>query len=68
MDTSLRRRARQRGMSLNQFLLEELRAASLGASGRSYRSLAGIAGAWMEDPSLERILAEQRQIDEEMWK
>ncbi|MBI5083121.1 MAG: antitoxin [Acidobacteria bacterium] len=68
VDASLRRRARQRGMSLNQFLLEELRAASFGGSDRNYRDLGGIAGAWREDPSFEAILAEQRQVDEDLWK
>jgi len=68
VDASLRRRARQRGMSLNQFLLEELRAASFGGSVRNIRDLAGIAGAWREDPSFEGILLEQRKVDKDLWK
>jgi len=67
VDTALRRRARQRGVSLNQLLVEELSAAGGGAP-RRRRNLSELPGKWHDDPEFERALAEQRVIDEDMWK
>jgi hypothetical protein len=68
VDKALRRRARQRGISLNRLLIEELCAAGGVGEPRRYRSLEGIAGRWQDDPEFDRILDEQRQIDPELWK
>ena len=67
VDQVLRRKARQRGISLNQLLVEELAAAAGGGPGRRYRSFKDI-GRWQEDPEFDRIVAEQRQIDVDLWK
>jgi hypothetical protein len=67
VDKILRRRARQRGVSLNQLLVEELSAAG-GGQRRRYRSLKDLGGRWQEDPEFNRILAEQRRIDADLWK
>jgi hypothetical protein len=66
VDRELRRRAREKKMSLNQLLVEELRSAA--GTPRKYRSLEGIAGTWKEDPDFDRSLDEQRQIDPDLWK
>jgi len=68
VDRALRRKARQRGLSLNRLLVEELSAAGGGLPGRRYRSLDGLGGRWREDPEFDRILAEQRHIDPGLWK
>jgi hypothetical protein len=66
VDRELRRRARERKVSLNQLLLEELRSAA--GTPRAYRSLQTVAGAWKEDPEFERALEDQRRIDPDLWK
>lgn len=68
VDKVLRRKARQRGLSLNQLLVEELSAMGEGVRPRRLRSLEDLGGAWQEDPEFERILGEQRQIDAALWK
>jgi hypothetical protein len=68
VDQALRRKARERRVSLNQLLVEELTHASGAAAERRYRSLDQFAGAWKEDPEFDRILEEQRQIDRSAWK
>jgi hypothetical protein len=66
VDREMRRRAREKKISLNQLLVEELRSAA--GTPRKYRSLEGIAGAWKDDPEFDRALEEQRQIDSDLWK
>jgi hypothetical protein len=68
VDGALRRKARQRGMSLNQLLVEELSAAGGGTRKRRVRSLQDLGGRWQDDEEFDRILAEQRRIDPELWK
>ncbi len=68
VDKVLRRKARQRGTSLNRFLVEELSAIGGGAHPRRLRSLKSLDGVWQEDPEFERILTEQRRIDAGLWK
>jgi hypothetical protein len=68
VDRALRRKAHQRKISLNQLLVEELTGAISSTAERKYRSFAGIAGKWQEDPEFDRILEEQRRIDEDMWR
>jgi hypothetical protein len=68
VDQALRRRARQRGISLNRLLVEEISAAGGGTQDRRYRSLKDLGGCWQDDPEFDRILAEQRRIDRKLWK
>lgn len=68
VDKVLRRRARQRGISLNRLLVEELSAVGGGVQGRRYRLLKDLGGRWQDDPRFDRILAEQRRIDPDLWK
>jgi hypothetical protein len=66
VDCELRRRARDKKISLNQLLVEELRSAA--GTARKYRSLDGVAGAWVDDPEFDRALEDQRRIDPDLWK
>jgi hypothetical protein len=68
VDRALRKKARDRKISLNKLLVEELIHASGAAPVRKYRSLADIAGQWKEDPEFDRALEAQRQIDWDMWR
>ena len=55
VDRELRHKAKERGISLNQLLLEEL----VKATG-VYRSVKSIAGKWKDDPAFDRALQDQR--------
>ena len=68
VDEVLRSRARQRRISLNRLLVEEISAAGGHASPRRYRTLKDLGGRWQDDPAFERILTEQRRIDRDLWK
>jgi len=67
VDRVLRRKARQRRISLNQLVVEELSAIGGGARAQRLRSLDQLGGVWQEDPEFDRILNEQRQIDSALW-
>lgn len=69
VDELLRRKARDAGVSLNQMLRDAL----VGASGADpgdvvHDDLDALAGTWVEDPAVDRALAEQDRIDEALWK
>lgn len=68
LDRALRERARREGRSLNEVALEALRVA-LGLSEEAIvrRELGDVAGTWVEDAQVEAALADQRQIDEDLW-
>jgi hypothetical protein len=68
VDQALRKKARERKISLNQLLLDELTSASGASANRRYRSLKGIAGKWKEDPEFDKALEAQRQIDWSLWR
>jgi hypothetical protein len=68
VDQALRRRARERRISLNRLLIEELAGASGTSGSRLFRSLKGLAGCWKEDPEFDRALEEQRRIDRKLWQ
>ena len=57
-DRALRKQARERNLSLNQFLVGELIAAAHPDSSRRYRSLAGVARKWVDDPEFDKVLEE----------
>ena len=69
LDDALRRRAREQGKSLNQVALEALLdACGLTPKPALRRSLDDVVGAWLDDPEVEAALADQRSIDEDLWK
>jgi len=68
VDQALRRRARERRISLNRLLIEELAGASGASDSRRFRSLQGLAGCWKEDPEFDRAIEDQRRIDRKLWQ
>ena len=68
VDQALRKKARERRISLNQLLVDELIAASCASTTRRYRSLKPVAGRWKEDPEFDQVLQAQRQIDWSLWR
>lgn len=68
VDQALRKKARERKISLNRLLVEELISASGTSSNHFYRSVKHLAGKWKEDPEFDKILQDQRQIDWDLWR
>lgn len=68
VDRELRRKSRERGISLNQLLLEELGKATGISTQRVYRSVKSVAGKWRDDPAFDRALEDQRQVDQDLWR
>ena len=66
VDRVLRRKAATRKTSLNQVILDELTAATVGSRKRA--DFADLAGQWTPDPGFDEIVAAQRQIDPGKWK
>jgi hypothetical protein len=60
VDRILRLRAAQRKQSLNQVVVEELAAATLGKRVRT--DFSDVAGKWTPDPEFDAIIASQRRI------
>ncbi len=69
VDEALRKRARATGKSLNEAAIEAL-VEGTGVTGtpRKRRDLSDIVGTWVEDPEFDAAIADQRRIDEDMWK
>jgi hypothetical protein len=61
----LRRKAAQRGQSLNQVVLDELAAAT---GTRRRADFSDLVGQWTPDPACDEILRAQRRIDPNKWK
>jgi hypothetical protein len=66
VDSILRRKAAQRKQSLNQVVLDELIAASVGT--RRKADFSDLVGKWTPDPGFDEIVAAQRRIDWDKWK
>lgn len=69
VDAALRERARAASKSLNEVAIEAL-AEGVGVAGkaRKRRNFEHIAGTWKEDKAFDEAIADQRQIDEDLWK
>ncbi len=69
LDWALRERAKAENKSLNQVAVEALgRALGLGRQAVRHRDLSELAGRWRKDPDFEQAIADQDQVDEELWK
>ena len=66
VDRVLRLRAAQRGESLNQVILHELTAVTVGRQVRA--DFSDLVGHWTADPGFDEVLAAQRQINWDKWK
>jgi len=69
IDQALKRKAADKGVSLNSLVLDALsKEAGIGAQPRRYHDLDWIAGTWVADPECDRILREQRVVDPKDWR
>lgn len=69
LDQALRRRAREKGKSLNEVTVEALaRGAGLTEERLQQRDLGDVAGTWRKDAAFDKALAAQHKIDKEMWR
>jgi hypothetical protein len=69
VDQALRKRAQTSGKSLNEAAIEALaEGVGVADSPRKRRDMSDIVGTWLPDPQLEEALADQRRIDEELWR
>lgn len=66
VDRELRRKARQKKLSLNQFIVHELTAAAIGP--RKIADFRDVAGKWTPDPAFDDVIAAQRRVDPDKWK
>jgi hypothetical protein len=66
LDYALRRKAAQRKQSLNQVIVDELTAATIGTPKRA--DFQDVLGKWTPDSAFDEILASQRKIDLDKWK
>jgi plasmid stability protein len=67
VDRALRQRAARSHRSLNDVALEALaQAAQVSVPGTA--DLEAFFGSWVEDPEVDEALAEQRKVDEDLWR
>lgn len=66
VDRVLRQRAKERGKSLNQVLIDELTVATVGHPKRA--DFSDLVGKWTPDAAFDEIMASERQIDPDKWK
>jgi len=69
LDGVLRDAAREQHKSLNEVMVEALaRGAGVAECRVRQRDLGDIVGTWQEDPAFDSAVADQRRIDEDMWR
>lgn len=69
LDATLRETARKESKSLNQVMVEALaRGAGVAGQPVRHRDLSDLVGSWQPDPAFDAAIADQRRIDEEMWR
>ena len=69
LDAALRERARQENKSLNEVVVQALaRAMGFTREPIRHRDVRDIAGTWREDPTFDRAVEDQHQVDEELWR
>ncbi|MDX2178788.1 MAG: hypothetical protein SFV18_04280 [Bryobacteraceae bacterium] len=66
VDRALRKRAKERKVSLNHVILEAL--AEEDAKPRKYRDVSDLCGSWDPTPEWEDFMADMRRIDWEKWQ
>ncbi len=68
LDAALRKEAEQEGLSLNQVVLRKLSQSVSEPLRKKKRDLSFLRDGWKPDSNFEAALAEQRQIDPDLWK
>jgi plasmid stability protein len=69
LDAHIRSRAAKEHKSLNEAVLEIMKAGS-GLAGEAVRhsDLDDLAGSWVNDPEFDRAIEEMDRVDPELWK
>ncbi|MCH9648270.1 MAG: hypothetical protein K0U98_08525 [Deltaproteobacteria bacterium] len=69
VDQALRKWAAERDQSLNEPTTEALtQGLGLGAEPVRHRDLSPLAGTWIEDEDFDKALAQQDQVDQDLWR
>ncbi len=69
LDTALRQRAKKRGKSLNQVLLEALaEGVGVGEESAKYHDLDSLAGTWKADKAFDDAQKAFDRVDSSDWK
>lgn len=69
VDAALRRRAKATSKSLNQAALEALmEGVGVENPPKKRRDLSDIAGTWVEDEAFDAAIADQDQVDPDLWR
>lgn len=69
LDLRLKKRAKEKGQSLNEVVLNALkRDAGLSDEPVTYSDLDGLIGTWKDDTETLAALADQDRIDQDLWK
>lgn len=66
VDRVLRAIAKQRKVSLNQLIVEELTKATIGRTQKA--DFSDLAGRWIEDPKFDALIEAQRAIHPGDWR
>ena len=67
LDEALRRKAKRKGVSLNQVLLESLEE-SVGEEAAKYHDLDALTGSWKTDKAFDNAVKAFDKIDPDDWK
>lgn len=68
VDRALRKKARERGISLNRLALEALVSeAGVGPEATLRHDLDRFSGSWVKDEKVDEALADQRRVDPRDW-
>ena len=67
IDEALRRKAKRKGQSLNQLLLDSL-AASVGEEAARYNDLDELAGTWKTDKAFDEAIESFNKVDPRDWQ
>jgi len=69
VDQALRQKARDDGRSLNEVAIEALaRGIGIDQTVKLNHEMDFLIATWIEDPEVEKALADQRRIEESEWK
>jgi len=69
VDRALRREAEREAKSLNEVALEALaRGAGVKGEIHEHHDLDFLFGSWVDDPTVDRALADQRLVDVDSWR
>lgn len=69
LDEALRRRAKRKGQSLNQVLLDSLaESVGVGEEAAKYHDLDTLAGTWKTDKAFDDAMTAFEKVDPDDWK